>query len=107
MATLGVEALDRAALVYGWIAKVDAWMNSGSPDDEAKARSIIGQLAHVTAGEIPVVRGIISAELKAAQAFDLTERTLARFFRPVPAEKPDAANDEHAAPPSEPTPSIA
>jgi hypothetical protein len=93
MASLGVEALDRAALVYGWIAKIDFWLTSGSPEDEAKARAIIGQLAHVTAGEIPVVRGIISAELKAAEAFDLTERTLARFFPRVTQPHPDAAND--------------
>lgn len=105
--TLSADALERAGLVYGWIAKVNDWLASGSSEDEVKARAIIGQLAQVTAGEVPVINGIIAAQRQAAEAFNLPQRSMRVLCAiGVPQPHPHPAN-AHAAPPEHPTPSVA
>lgn len=105
--TLAADALDRAALVYGWVIKVDQWLSSGAAEDEVKARNITGQLAHLVEGEIPVIKGIVATHRQAAQAFDRTQHSLAPFFLRHPEEHPNTPANDHTGPPDQPAPFVA
>lgn len=74
--------------------------------NEAGAREALNQLAVVVTPAIPVLDAILAAHAQTAQARDLTELTLSRFFPRVTEPHPDAAND-HLSPPEQPSPSVA
>ena len=99
------EALVNAGSVYGLIIGANELAIQGRETDALKA------LATVTGAlqfEIDAIREILTAEREAAKARDFTQRTLAPFFPRVPAEKPNAANDETQPPsPEQPTPTVA
>jgi len=99
------EALINAGTVYGLIIGANELAVQGREADALKAlATITGALPF----EIEAIREVLSAEREAAKARDLTQRTLAPFFGRVPAEKPNAANDETQPPsPEQPTPTVA
>lgn len=96
-------AIFNARAAFACIGHIEKAFVDGN---EAGAREALTNLATVVAPAIPVLDEILAAHVQTAEARDLTERTLARFFRPVPAEHAHAAND-HSPAPSEPAPSIA
>lgn len=95
-------ALIRSRLVFMALAGFQSHAQAGRQSEAGASISLAISLA---AESLPVVERAV-AEAQSAQAFDLTERTLARFFRPVPAEHAHAAND-HAASFEQPSPTIA
>ena len=97
------EALINAGTVYGLIIGANQLAVQGREADALKAlATITGALPF----EIEAIREILAAEREAAKARDLTQRTLAPFFPRVPAEQPDAANDQPPSP-EQPTPTVA
>lgn len=97
------EALVNAATVYGLIIGANELAVQGRETDALKAlATITGALP----SEIDAIKEILAAEREAAKARDLTQRTLAPFFPRVPAEQPDAANDQSPSP-EQPSPTVA
>lgn len=96
------EVLINAGTVYGLIIGANELAIQGRETDALKAlATITGALPF----EIEAIREILAAEREAAKARDLTQRTLAPFFPRVPAEQPDAANDQPPSP-EQPTPTV-
>lgn len=99
------EALVDAATVYGLIIGANTLAVEGR---EANALRVLATITQALPAEIDAIKEILAAEREAAKARDLTQRTLAPFFGRVPAEKPNAANDETQPPsPEQPTPTVA
>lgn len=99
------EALVDAATVYGLIIGANTLAVEGR---EANALRVLATITQALPAEIDAIREILAAERESAKARDLTQRTLAPFFGRVPAEKPNAANDETQPPsPEQPTPTVA
>lgn len=97
------EVLINAGTVYGLIIGANELAIQGREADALKAlATITGALPF----EIDAIREVLAAECEAAKARDLTQRTLAPFFPRVPAEQPDAANDQPPSP-EQPTPTVA
>ena len=97
------EVLINAGTVYGLIIGANELAIQGRETDALKAlATITGALPF----EIEAIREVLAAEREAAKARDLTQRTLAPFFPRVPAEQPDAANDQPPSP-EQPTPTVA
>lgn len=100
---LSVETLCTADAVYGMVADIQTLAANGRQSD---ALSALAYLADAVEGHRPILRGVIAAERDAAQSRHLTQRTLAPFFPRVPAEQPDAANDQSPSP-EQPSPDVA
>ena len=100
---LSVEVLCTADAAYGLIGEIQTLAANGRQSD---APSALAYLADAVEGHRPILRGVISAEREAAQARDFTQRTLAPFFPRVPAEHPNAANDQSPSP-QQPGPDVA
>lgn len=100
---LSVEVLCTADAAYGLIGEIQALAANGRQSD---ALSALAYLADAVEGHRPILRGVIAAERKAAQARDFTQRTLAPFFGRQAAEHPNAANDQSPSP-EQPSPDVA
>ena len=92
MRMLSHDALTQALRVYELVER--ARLHVG-PGHEAKLRSLVSEAASIVSAEKPVLRGVLSAQTKAAQDCDLRQWTPSG---PIPlrrkaAEQPDAAND--------------
>ncbi len=96
-------AIFNARAAFACIGHIEKAFVDGN---EAGAREALSQLAVVVTPAIPVLDAILAAHFETAQARDLTELTLSRFFPRVAEPQPDAAND-HVSPPEQPTPSVA
>lgn len=97
------EVLINAGTVYGLIIGANELAVQGRETDALNAlATITGALPF----EIEAIREVLAVEREAAKARDLTQRTLAPFFPRVPAEQPDAANDQSPSP-EQPTPTVA
>jgi hypothetical protein len=97
------EALINAGTVYGLIIGANELAVQGR---EADALKVLATITGALPFEIEAISEILAAEREAAKARDLTQRTLAPFFPRVPAEQPDAANDQPPSP-EQPTPTVA
>ena len=97
------EALVDAATVYGLIIGAHTLAVEGR---EANALRVLATITGALPFEIDFIKEILAAEREAAKARDFTQRTLAPFFPRVPAEQPDAANDQPPSP-EQPTPTVA
>lgn len=97
-------AIFNARAAFACIGHIEKAFVDGN---EAGAREALSQLAIVVAPAIPVLDEILSAHRQTAQARDLTERTLARFFPRVPAEHADTPANDHANLTELPSPTIA
>lgn len=97
------EVLVNAGTVYGLILGANELAVQGR---EADALRTLAALTGALPAEIDAVREILAAEAQAAQARDLTQRTLAPFFGRQPAEHPNAANDQSPSP-EQPSPTVA
>lgn len=97
------EVLINAGTVYGLIIGANELAVQGR---EADALAALATITGALPFEIEAIREVLAAEREAAKARDLTQRTLAPFFPRVPAEQPDAANDQPPSP-EQPTPTVA
>lgn len=97
------EALINAGTVYGLIIGANELAVQGR---EADALKVLATITGALPFEIEAIREVLAAEREAAKTRDLTQRTLAPFFPRVPAEQPDAANDQPPSP-EQPTPTVA
>lgn len=100
MRMLSHDALTHALRVYDLVER--ARMHIG-PGHEAKLRSLVMEASAIVTAEKPILRGVLAAQTKAAEACDLTQWTPSG---PIPLRRrPEphltAANDEHPTP-SEP-----
>ncbi|KQS55930.1 hypothetical protein ASG17_07720 [Brevundimonas sp. Leaf363] len=100
---LAQGALINAAVAYDVIVQIERLAAAGHQDEAWQA---FGNLAHFARSELPVVKGVVAAQQQAAEALDLTQRTLAPFFPRKAEEHPHAAND-HPTNPVLPSPTVA
>lgn len=90
MRMLSHDALIESAVALDYVVKADALAKAGR---QVEALALMAALAKAAEAILPVIRGVISTQEKAAEAMDLTHHTLAPFFRPV-REHADTANSE-------------
>ena len=101
---LSQEALRGARAIYRELIRVNAAAVDGR---QGIALDLLGGLAEFAAEQLPVVEQIIAAQQQAADAANLTQRTLAPFFVPKTAEHPNPANDDQSPSPQQPGPDVA
>lgn len=97
------EVLINAGTIYGLIIGANELAVQGR---EADALAALATITGALPFEIEAIREVLASEREAAKARDLTQRTLAPFFSRVPAEQPDAANDQSPSP-EQPNPTVA
>lgn len=85
------QALIDAAMTMDCVVQIDALAKEGR---QAEALTNLGALAAAAASYLPVIRGVIATQAKAAEAVNLTHHTLAPFFADPSGEEPDGANDQ-------------
>jgi hypothetical protein len=99
------QVMTNAGSVYSLIISANELAVQGRETD---ALVVLATITGALPFEIDAIKEVLAAEREAAKARDLTQRTLAPFFGRVPAEKPNAANDETQPPsPEQPTPTVA
>lgn len=105
MRMLSHDVLTNAVRVYELIQLAAQDSRSGN---EAQARARLFRADSLVAGELPLLRGVLAAQAKAAQALNLSQSPSVRVLASigVPQPHPDAANS-HASPPHQPTPGVA
>lgn len=70
MRLIAHDALTVSRRVFADLAKADALFRIGH---DAQGRALVSELAAIAASELPVIDGVLKAQVQAAEGLDLTQ----------------------------------